>query len=235
MNAETISSVGTTSKAPWARWRAHARRRVRTPPKHFALRSDRSEAHRSDSSLRMRDLTFHSIGSVTDTGLVDSEHRTVGELLRIAIDHEPAAYSIGSEPAEAPPPRLTRRRASPLDRTKVAPFLGAAKAGAPDADIARAAGVSVAQVRGWRLRLGIKRRPGATTMAKIHGVLLARPELARMLREHDRSDDTDPPPPIRFGYDQLAPFLERRGLGLEQRCETQFRERVSPGFGRRTR
>lgn len=158
---------------------------------------------------------------------------TVAELLGLFLAAEPPAYDIGTEPAEAPAPRPRRRRAPPLDRRKLVPFLAAAKAGVPDADLARAAGVTVSQVKGWRRRLGLTRKPGTTTMARLHGGLLTAPELARMLRDHDRTDGTQPPPAVRIPYEELAPLLERHDLDFRGLRETQFTERTSTEFRRR--
>lgn len=165
---------------------------------------------------------------------VSSPDLTVRVLLGLTLVQEPARYVIGCEPAEPPAPRPPRCRARPLDRRLVSPFYAAAKAGVSDADLARAANVTVSQVRGWRLRLGLRRKPGTTTMAKIHGAILATPELVRMLRSYEHVDDADPPPAVRIPYEELAPLLEARGLGFRQLHDTQFRERPSVDFGRRT-
>lgn len=142
---------------------------------------------------------------------------TVADLLGIHLDTEPPVYQIGSEPAPAPRPRPPRRRAPALDRRRVVPFYAAAQAGVPDADIARAAGVTRSQVKHWRLRLGIKRRGGTSRVARIHGALLDAPELAALLRAFAREEARDPTPMPRFGYAEIAPLLAARGLRLDGR------------------
>ncbi len=118
--------------------------------------------------------------------------RTVAEVLGLALDKEPEPYVIGSEPAPPPTPRSPSRRASPLDRRKVAPFYEAAKAGVPDADIARAARVTVSQVAGWRRRLGILRTPGTTLEGRLRGALLTAIEDARRGDEPRARESADP-------------------------------------------
>jgi hypothetical protein len=158
---------------------------------------------------------------------VDADTRTIGDLLRLELTEEPPVYRLGTEPAPPPRARPPRRRASPLDRTKVAPFYAAALAGVPDADVARAAGVSVAQVRGWRLRLGIKRGRGSCSVAKIHGAMLSTPALAELLRDIAHREEPEPPAPVRIDYDELAPLLEAHRLELRQKGGTSFQERAS--------
>ena len=116
---------------------------------------------------------------------------TIAELLGIdpALFTEPPRFEIGREPCAPPLPRARRGRAAPLDRRKVSPFFAAAQAGVPDGDIARAAGVTISQVRGWRMRLGIKRRPGATRLGRLGGALLSAPDLASALRAYDREPE----------------------------------------------
>lgn len=163
------------------------------------------------------------------------DHLTVGEFLGLVLDHEPARYDIGTEPAEQPLARPRRRRASPLDRTRVAPFFAAARAGVPDVDIARAARVTVSQVRGWRHRLGIKRKPGTTAVARLHGALLNTPELVRALRAYDRVDDCEPPQLKRVSYEELEAHLASLGLSMRKLDADLHRERVSNCFARRVR
>jgi hypothetical protein len=142
---------------------------------------------------------------------------TIAELLSITLDHEPPPYDVGDEPAPAPRPLARPRRPPPLDRRRLVPYLSAALAGIPDADIARAAGVTVHQARAWRLRLGIRRKPGTTTLARLHGALLSTPELIRCLRDLDDPEERDPrpaSPPVRFSYEELKPLLRARGLDL---------------------
>lgn len=156
------------------------------------------------------------------------EHATVGELLGITLTVEPPRFEFGCEPAECPPRRPPRRRAGCLDRRKLVPFHEAVLAGAPDADVARASGLTVSQVRGWRLRLGIRRKPGATTAARITGALLTAPELAQALRAMGKVAEAEPQAPVRISYEELEPFLREHG-----RRESGFRERAST-LGRRT-
>ena len=157
------------------------------------------------------------------------EHATVADLLGIALITEPAHYEFGCEPADCPAPRPTRPRARCLERKKIAPFYEAVLAGAPDADVARASGLTLSQVRGWRLRLGIKRKPGATAEAKLRGALLTTPELAHALRAMGRVEEGESPAPIRISYEELAPFLREHHFGSGQ---SEYRERP-PGFARR--
>lgn len=89
------------------------------------------------------------------------EPRTVGQLL--GLDPEAMAhvrlYDVGSEP-------VSRRRSTSFTRARrlpprsLVPYLRDAEAGASDADIARAAGCTVAQVRRARLAHGIRRPNG---------------------------------------------------------------------------
>jgi hypothetical protein len=156
----------------------------------------------------------------------------VGKLLGLHVEKEPAPYDIGSEPASPRAPRATRRRAPRLDRRLVTPFLPAVRAGVPDADVAKAAGVTVCQVRGWRLRLGIKRRPGATVVARLQGGLLTAPELVQLLHDHETAGDVAVPSPVRFSDQELKPLMEARGLGLQQLREITRGTKCLSNFGR---
>lgn len=163
-----------------------------------------------------------------------SDPFTVADLLSLVLEHEPPRYDIGSEPAAPPRARSRRCRASPLDRRRVAPFYAAAVAGVPDADIARAAGVTVSQVRGWRLRLDLRRKPGTTTLARIDGALLSTPDLVRALLAYGRVRDPEPPEPKRVSNEELDEYLAARGLSMRQLNADVFRER-RPDFARRPR
>ncbi len=145
--------------------------------------------------------------------------RTVAELLGLSLEHEPETYVVGSEPAERPPAPPPRRRASPLDRNKIAPFYEAAKAGVPDAYIAKAADVTVSQVAGWRRRLGILRKPGATLEGRLRGTLLVAIEDARRGEGEPRPRETVPADdPI------VRDFLRRAArTGFVERCSTLHR------------
>lgn len=156
--------------------------------------------------------------------------RTVSEFLGLVLDHEPARYDIGTEPAEEPPARPPCRRASPLDRTKVVPFISAVRSGVPDADVARAAGVTVSQVRGWRLRLGLKRKAGTTAAARIEGALLSTPELASLLRSYDQPEAAEPPTPVRVSHVELERLLALHGLTATQWRKTGYVERCGSAF-----
>lgn len=89
------------------------------------------------------------------------EPLTVGELLGIepeAVAHV-GLYDVGSEPVSRPR-STSSARAPRLPPRSLVPFLRDAEAGASDADIARAAGCTVAQVRRARLARGIRRARG---------------------------------------------------------------------------
>jgi hypothetical protein len=93
------------------------------------------------------------------------EPRTVAEL--IGIEPESVVgirdYTIGTEPTSRSPLRPDRR-SKRLARGHLDAFVRDAEAGASDAEIARAAGCSVAQVRRWRLRKGVHHASGRPTV-----------------------------------------------------------------------
>ena len=161
-----------------------ARRPQRTSP--LPVRTSMRESHVRNTHW---ERGFPQTPSLTENTYVNSVD--TAELLGIdpALVIEPPRYDIGREPCAPPLPRAQRVRAAPLDRRKVARFYPAALAGVPDADIARAAGVTVSQVRGWRMRLGIKRRPGAARLGRLGGALLSVPDLASAFRAYDQERD----------------------------------------------
>jgi hypothetical protein len=92
--------------------------------------------------------------------LVDAvEPRTVGQLLGLADVAGVALYSIGSEPVSRPQ-STSPTRAPRTERRSLERHLHAAEAGVSDADIAREAGCTPAQVRRARLARGIRRASG---------------------------------------------------------------------------
>ena len=97
---------------------------------------------------------------------------TVGTLLNLLLTEEPPPYTLGSEPTTRRLPRSYPGRARRVDRRRLTPYFEACCQGVPDADIARVAGLSVSQVRRWRLALGIHRKRGTTLPARIQGALL---------------------------------------------------------------
>jgi hypothetical protein len=87
--------------------------------------------------------------------------KTVGDL--IGIDPEDVRdvldYVVGTEPTSSPKPESSAR-SKRLARRQLDAFARDAEAGASDAEIARRAGCSIAQVRRWRLRLGVRHAAG---------------------------------------------------------------------------
>lgn len=138
---------------------------------------------------------FHS-SSVTSYNVhVTPDTRTVGELLNIdpASVVDVGLYIVGSEPvsprAKKAVVRAQRRSPRLLDA-----FLRDAQAGATDAEIARAAKCTRAQVRRWRLKRGLRRangRPSAHDRATAAAVVLFgapfRPVVSRV-----KADDAVP-------------------------------------------
>jgi len=89
---------------------------------------------------------------------------SVGELLGVTPEAvaEIPLYDVGREPVSRPR-STSSTRAARLPPRSLMPFIREAEAGASDADIARAAGCTVAQVRRARLAHGIRRPTGRPT------------------------------------------------------------------------
>lgn len=91
---------------------------------------------------------------------------TVAERLGISNPDSVGAhfYSVGTEPVTTTP-QVRAAKAASFEDSTLEPFKPDMKAGVSDAAIAKQAKTSVAQVRKWRLKQGVRHTPGRPTAA----------------------------------------------------------------------
>ncbi len=146
------------------------------------------------------------------------EPSTVGELIGIAPEHvrDVLDYVIGTEPTSRASVESSKR-SKRLARRHLDAFAQDIEAGASDAEIARAADCSIAQVRRWRLKRGVRHaagRPSIHALANSLAMVLFGNPFAPVI-SHTKSDVAglwQPPEYVRREPLDYAAFVEAISL-----------------------